>query len=79
MPVVPQVMKRSAATATSDSTMMATAPAAPSTVLIDTDCRWRGASVNRCETTTPDSLRSASATCAVSVVLRLSTATDVSK
>jgi hypothetical protein len=79
IPLVPQVMKRSAAIGTSDSTMMATAADRPSTALIDTDWRCRGASVNRCETTAPDSRRSASATCAVSVVLRLSTATDVSK
>jgi len=78
MPLVPQVMKRSAATGTSDSTMMATAPDA-STVLSGTDCRCRGPSVNRCEMTLPDSVRSAIATCAVSVALILSTATDVSK
>ena len=79
IPVVPHVIQRSAATGTSDSTTIATAADIPSTSLIDTVCRARGASVNRCETTPPTSFSSAIATCAVSVSLRLRTPTDVSK
>jgi hypothetical protein len=79
MPVEPQVIQRSAAIGTSDSTMIDTAAEMPRTSLMETVWRCCGPSVTSCVIVPPDSTSSVSLTCAVSTGLGLSKPSVVSK